>query len=193
MEQRQPVTEQELQSKAVAPRVTQKSLEDNIKATTFYRHGVLTFCVIELKNGFTVTGESACASLENYDKEIGERLAYQMAERKIWPLMGYALREQLQAEADLLTSRAFEEAPDQGVYIGTKVIHARPMDRRSYNNLRGWTLPKGENGDDEGYLVEYTDRLENPAHVAGFAGYVSWSPKDVFEAAYRQVGGTVVA
>ena len=51
----------------------------------------LTFCVLVLKNGFTVTGESACASPENFDAEIGRKIARQNAVAKIWPLMGYEL------------------------------------------------------------------------------------------------------
>lgn len=56
---------------------------------------LLTFCVLVLKNGFTVTGESACASPENFNAEIGRKIARQNAEQKIWPLMGYALKQQL--------------------------------------------------------------------------------------------------
>lgn len=56
---------------------------------------LLTFCVIVLRNGFTVTGESACASPENFDAEIGRQIARTNAVNKIWPLMGYALKEQL--------------------------------------------------------------------------------------------------
>lgn len=57
--------------------------------------GLLTFCVLVLRNGFTVTGESACASPENFDAELGKRIARQNAVSKVWPLMGYALRERL--------------------------------------------------------------------------------------------------
>jgi hypothetical protein len=57
--------------------------------------GLLTFCVLVLKNGFTVTGESACASPENFDAEIGRKIARQNAEQKIWPLMGYELKQRL--------------------------------------------------------------------------------------------------
>ena len=53
---------------------------------------LLTFCVLILKNGFTVTGESACASPENFDPEIGRKIARQNAEQKIWSLMGYELK-----------------------------------------------------------------------------------------------------
>lgn len=56
---------------------------------------LLTFCVLVLKNGFTVTGESACASPENFDAEIGRKIARQNAEQKIWPLMGYELRSKI--------------------------------------------------------------------------------------------------
>ena len=56
---------------------------------------LLTFCVLVLRNGFTVTGESACASPENFDAEIGRNIARQNAVQKIWPLMGYELRSKL--------------------------------------------------------------------------------------------------
>lgn len=71
-------------------------------------------------------------------------------------------------------------------YIGTKVIHARPMTRQAYNDYRGWQLPDNEDGADNGYLVEYVDggKANDPRH----AGYISWSPKDVFERAYCEVG-----
>lgn len=56
---------------------------------------LLTFCVLVLRNGFTVTGESACASPENFDAEIGRRIARENAVQKVWPLMGYELRSKL--------------------------------------------------------------------------------------------------
>lgn len=56
---------------------------------------LLTFCVLVLKNGFTVTGESACASPENFDAEIGRNVARQNAVQKIWPLLGYQLKDRL--------------------------------------------------------------------------------------------------
>ena len=59
---------------------------------------LLTFCVIVLRNGFTVTGESACASPENFNAEIGRKIARQNAVQKIWPLLGFALKERLHAE-----------------------------------------------------------------------------------------------
>lgn len=58
---------------------------------------LLTFCVLVLRNGFTVTGESACVSPENFDAGIGRRVARDNAVAKIWPLMGYELRSKLAA------------------------------------------------------------------------------------------------
>ena len=56
---------------------------------------LLTFCVLVLRNGFTVTGESACASPENFDAELGRKIARQNAINKAWPLMGYHLKQKL--------------------------------------------------------------------------------------------------
>lgn len=56
---------------------------------------MLTFCVLVLRNGFTVTGESACASPENFNAEIGRTIARQNAVNKVWSLMGYELRTKL--------------------------------------------------------------------------------------------------
>lgn len=117
--------EQEIVAKGLtAPRVTLQDIEANIVSEHFFtaRDGrlgaltnetyvgrerplesgadlvpleLLTFCVLVLKNGFTVTGESACASPENFDAEIGRTIARQSAVSKIWPLMGYELRSRL--------------------------------------------------------------------------------------------------
>jgi hypothetical protein len=57
----------------------------------------LTICVLILRNGFTVVGESACASPENFDAELGRKIARQKAVDKMWPLLGYALKEGLYA------------------------------------------------------------------------------------------------
>ena len=61
------------------------------------------------------------------------------------------------------------------------------MTRQAYNDYRGWTLPADEDGADDGYLVEYMDggKPNHPAH----AGYISWSPKAQFDAAYRPTNG----
>jgi hypothetical protein len=114
--------EQEIQQKGLtAPRVTPADIEANITSEFYFTAaqgvngrfqadgddvrldaecsplGLLTFCVLVLRNGFTVTGESACVSHENFDAELGRKIARQHAVAKMWPLMGYALRERLAA------------------------------------------------------------------------------------------------
>lgn len=69
-------------------------------------------------------------------------------------------------------------------FIGNKTILAQAMTRAAYNAYRGWALPGNENGDDEGYLVEYTDG--GAPNDTRHAGYVSWSPKEQFDNAYRE-------
>lgn len=72
-------------------------------------------------------------------------------------------------------------------YLGVKLIQAEPMTRGEYNEYRRWDVPADEDPSDDGYLVEYLDggRSNHPAHT----GYISWSPKDVFEKAYRPTHG----
>ena len=69
------------------------------------------------------------------------------------------------------------------LYTGTKTVRATPMTRLEYNALRGWSTPADENPAEAGYLVEYTDGGK-PNHP-NYAGYVSWSPADVFNRAYQ--------
>lgn len=120
--------EQEIQAKGLtAPRITPADLEANIASEHYFTAeegvygvaaidadsetavsnvkwscpaplGLLTFCVLVLRNGFTVTGESACASPENFDAEIGRKIARDNAIAKVWPLMGYELRSKLAAK-----------------------------------------------------------------------------------------------
>jgi len=70
-------------------------------------------------------------------------------------------------------------------YIGVKRVNAKPMTRAEYNTFRGWKLPANENGADDGYLVEYVDG--GKPNTDAYQGYVSWSPKDVFDRAYHSV------
>jgi len=115
--------EQEIQAKGanVAPRITPADIEANIDVEYYFTaaNGIdgaaaengddpawyygsaerLTFCVLVLRNGFTVTGESACASPENFNAEIERQIARDNAVAKIWPLMGYELRSKLAKES----------------------------------------------------------------------------------------------
>lgn len=89
--------EKELQAKGLnAPRLTPDLIESKIVKEEYHLlTDVLTVCVLTLENGFTVTGESACASPANYNKEIGDRIARGNAKEKIWILEGYLLKQKL--------------------------------------------------------------------------------------------------
>ena len=93
--------EEEIQVKNLnAPRLTPALIDSKIKEKTFHKlTDVLTVCVLTLQNGFTVTGESACASPANYNQEIGEDIAFTNARDKIWVLLGYELKEKLYQES----------------------------------------------------------------------------------------------
>ena len=129
--------EREIQAKAnKGPRVTPGALQAEIVSEHYFTAGegiagrcfrevsalhspreleLLTFCVLVLRNGFTVHGVSACASPENYNNEIGQRIARENAEREIWPLLGFRLRDELArpvlTEADALADLAGEPRP----------------------------------------------------------------------------------
>lgn len=115
--------EQEIQAKGLnKPRITPQHIDEQIVSKYFFtaEDGVtgeeqansrpcavyerslslLTFCVLTLRNGFTVTGESACASPENFDAEIGKKIAFTNAREKIWLLEGYLLRDFLYANRE---------------------------------------------------------------------------------------------
>jgi hypothetical protein len=114
----------DVEAKGSAPRVTMQDMEKDIVCEVFFTAfegargapdsiklnpsatpipipeldkalKVLTFCVLVLRNGFTVTGESACVSPEAFDPDIGKQLAWQKAIDKLWSLHGYALKERL--------------------------------------------------------------------------------------------------
>ncbi len=108
--------EQEIQAKGLtAPRVTPTRINDVIKHEAYFTAAdgvtgatkgkigydsthalsLLTFCVLTLENGFTVTGESACASPENFSAELGRKIARENAINKVWMLEGYLLKQQL--------------------------------------------------------------------------------------------------
>jgi hypothetical protein len=163
-----------------APRITPDRIAAAIVAAAYHRlTPTLTVCVLELANGFTVTGESACASPANYNEELGNSIARKQAEQKIWALEGYVLRNKLA----LVAAGTPPSTPGMLTYVGTKAVHAMPLTRREYCAFRGWMLPADENGDDVGYLVEYADG--GPGNMPDYAGYVSWAPKAVFEQSYE--------
>lgn len=90
--------EKEIQEKGLtAPRVTPARLEEVIASEQYYVFPNTTFtaCLLTLANGYTVLGESACASPENFNAEIGRKIARENAKNKIWALEGYLLRQKL--------------------------------------------------------------------------------------------------
>lgn len=94
--------EQELQAKGLhAPRLCPADIDAVIVAEDYhvFPGTTLTVCCLTLKNGFTVTGESAAASAENFDAEMGRKIAREHARDKIWALEGYRLRQQLMDDA----------------------------------------------------------------------------------------------
>ena len=92
--------EKEIQEKGLtAPRVTPSQIEGCIIKEQYhvFEGSTFTSCLLTLINGFTVHGESACASPENFDVELGKKIARDNAKNKIWMLEGYLLRDKLNA------------------------------------------------------------------------------------------------
>lgn len=133
-----PTVEDEIQAKGLtAPRITPADIEANIASEWFFTAAegakiagtdphpldLLTFCVLVLKNGFTVTGESACASPENFDPEIGRRIARENAIEKLWPLMGYELKSRLHERAQFLAEPCCAPTPE----LAKACPHADPF------------------------------------------------------------------
>jgi len=90
--------EQEIQAKGLtAARLTPALIDSVIKSEQFhvFEGTTLTVCCLTLENGFTVTGESACASPQNFDVELGRKIAKDNAREKIWALEGYLLRQRI--------------------------------------------------------------------------------------------------
>jgi hypothetical protein len=123
--------EQEIKDKGLtAPRITPAHIDEQIVSAVFHLFPgtTTTVCLLTLRNGFTVTGESACASPENYDAEIGNKIAFDNARNKIWLLEGYLLRDWIHAN-EQATQREF--AFEQGLngttaYDIEKLVAAAP-------------------------------------------------------------------
>lgn len=174
------VTEEELVARSQYPRITPDQIEAVISDKRFVYTGLHVTCILTLTNGFTVTGESGCAVPGNWKKDVGERLAYQNAFNQLWPLLGFELKNKIA----LVLSHSKPSYAEAKTFVGTKVVHATPMNRGDYNEVRGWAVPDNEDPTDAGFLVEYPDQ---PSNCEGFLGYVSWSPKAVFEASYEEI------
>lgn len=75
--------------------LTPDGIKAKVKNVTYVVDGVLTLAIMTLENEYVVTGQSACADPANYDKALGEKIAFDDALKKIWPLEGYLLRQRL--------------------------------------------------------------------------------------------------
>lgn len=179
-----------------APRVTPADIEANIKSAVYFTAAdgaamvqvcenhidddsdtdfeimtapalsLLTFCVLELNNGFTVTGESACASPDNFDAEIGRKIARANAVQKIWPLMGYALKEQLfQATQPAQTPTEPALPPHQQRVLDEKI----ELDVKLSNLLAffGSEIYKSLPGQDQHLLQQQSVSMEHYSEILG--------------------------
>jgi hypothetical protein len=134
--------EQEIQAKGLtAPRVTPDHINSIIVSQHFFtaHEGVkgncgehyaeqfdsslklLTFCVLVLANGFTVTGESACASPENFDPEIGCKIARENAIQKVWMLEGYLLKQRLHEQSQVTSETWFDRLLSESNQLNTRI------------------------------------------------------------------------
>lgn len=100
-------TEKECSAVATAPRVSLQSMQEKIVARWDFTAGdilhladnhplrLLSICILQMENGFMLIGKSAPASPENFNAELGKKLAYEDCIRQLWPLEGYLLRHEL--------------------------------------------------------------------------------------------------
>ncbi len=212
--------EKEIQAKGLtAPRVTPEHIQSIIVAENYFTaadgvlgayksnddvhvgtqpsihtasaHPMLIFCVLVLRNGFTVTGESACASPENFDEEIGRKIARQNAVNKIWQLEGYLLKQRLYEQSlseplpDDVESTTLPR--DQCVKINgipfclmgeVKATTGKGGTALAFENLPGVGVGNSET-EDTGYNIDLIARIShevNRAYCAalGDGSQMSW-------------------
>lgn len=93
--------EQEIQAKNLTkPRVTKESIEADIVSSCYWQPTgtTVTVCLLKFKNGYTVVGHSACVSVDNFDAELGQKIAYQHAIDQCWALFGFKLAYELMGD-----------------------------------------------------------------------------------------------
>lgn len=139
--------ELELQEKGkVAPRLTPADIESQILSEHYMQGsdivksdemvhsdsleslGRMTICILVLRCGFSVIGESSCVSTANFDAEIGKRIARQNALDKVWLLEGYALRKHLHNLPQMVSI-----TPDSSSIEEVKEAMAKPHYPCGYN------------------------------------------------------------
>jgi hypothetical protein len=123
-----------------APRITMEHIESVIVTENYFTAAegsratvikigpldLLTFCVLTLANGYTVTGQSACASPENFDAEAGRKYARIDAIKHVWPLEGYLLKQRLFDKAGA-SSESFTMEELQAVGDKHAIAHERDL------------------------------------------------------------------
>lgn len=122
--------EKEIQAKGLnAPRVTIERINSKIRDVDYlvWPGTTMTLCLLTLVNGFSVLGKSAAASPENFDEEIGKKVARQDAINQMWPLEGYLLKEELlNGRAHIGQSKTIADIEDR---LGRR--HAEAADERA--------------------------------------------------------------
>lgn len=157
-------------------KLTQEYLEELIvqHEYNFVPNTSITICILFLQNGAKLIGKNYGAiNSNNQDWELAKELAYEDAFDQLWELEGYLLRqrmfEQSQAKPPIHA--------DEMRYVEVKMVRAKPMTGDAFKKSKGLPTTPEIKTNDEGYQVTYED------------GYVSWSPKEVFEKAYTCVKG----
>jgi len=118
--------ELEIQAKKLtAPRITPSHIDDQIVKSQYhvFTGTTVTVCCLTLRNGFNTVGKSACASSNNFDAEIGRKLAYDDARNQIWELEGYLLRDFLHSNREQFRACA----PGGDLPLETSEKEARPL------------------------------------------------------------------
>lgn len=190
--------ELEIQAKGLdAPRVDLHRIEQVIVGEDYHQFPdtTLTICCLTLANGFTVTGESACVSLENFDPELGRKIARENAKQKIWALEGYLLRDKLRnggGDSKLVISA--EGMPRYKCHKEVAALKITDIDDAGYN----------QDGDPDGYYLMPDDKRFAPIfasvgfmqkhmpEIGGYLvvyadGYCSYSPAKAFEEGYTLI------
>ncbi|MDR5839335.1 Gp49 family protein [Caballeronia sp. LZ034LL] len=181
------VSEEKLAAVAKAPRVSLADVERAIRESkvtyTVLPNGRTTVCQIELFGGrFSVEGQSACVSKENFNQEMGEKFALERATDEVWKALGTVLAWRLSKidAAPEPDGQILSLGSDVKTYVGTKAVHAKPATFGDWVALMGIKVDeKSRPLTDEGYLVQYPDSV-----TSDHSYYMSWSPKGVFERSY---------
>lgn len=159
--------ENEIQRKGLnAPRLKPANIDAVIASETYhvFPGTTLTICCLTLLNGFTVTGESAAASPENFDEEVGRRIARENARNKIWQLEGYLLRQRLyQCVPPEVIARACHEV--NRAYCEALGDHSQP----SWEDAPAWQRESARMGVDLHMMGDFGPE----------ASHISWMKQKV--------------